>query len=166
MESNDTANPDRKRFKKLNGAEYDRVNDFIRNRTYLTAREWAVLRVSQDLRTGTGVPTKRVGKELPEIVPFIKEEFSRQNVHNTRQAAREKTIQAGSTFLYATMSGAFDTDEVDDIMYDATEIARYVLEAEGADISVEQEKQAEEGVRRLLQEIREASRALRNEDEF
>lgn len=154
----------RERFTKLDGAEYGRVNEFIRDRTYLTAREWAVLRVSQDLRTGTGVPTKRVGEELPDIVPFVEEQFSRQNVHNTRQSAREKTVMAGATFLYATMSGAFDSEELDDIMYDATEIAKFVLETEGAEVSVDDEIRAEEDVGDRLEEIRRASRELRNED--
>lgn len=159
-ESKHTGNPDGDRFTKLEGAEYDRVNDFLRDRTYLTAREWAVLRVSDDLRSEFGVPTKEVGQRLPDIVPFITDEFSRQNVHNTRAAAKEKAIKAGATFLYATMAGGFDAEETDDIMYEATEVAKFLLETEGASVSVDDEIRAEEDVSDLLREIRRAASSV------
>jgi len=159
--SKHNGNPEGERFTRLEGAEYDRVNDFIREHTYLTAREWAILRASQDLRTKTGVPSKRVGEELPSIAPFIDEELSRQNVHNARSRAYEKTVRAGATFIYATMTGAFDGDDVDDIMYDATEKAKLLLEAEGVDLSIDEELAAEQELGAVLQEIREASREVR-----
>jgi len=150
-------------FRKLDGAEYDRLNEFIRDRTYLTAREWAVLVLSQHRRTETGIEMTAVGQQLPEAVPFIDEEFSPQNVGNARRRAREKTIRAGATFLYASMSGVFDSDEVDDIMHKATETAKFVLEMEGADVSLDDELQAEKDVGARLRQIRKASKELRDD---
>lgn len=153
---------DTKPFKRLDRAEYDRVNDFIRDRTYLTAREWAVLRAGQFYQTETGLEMTALGEALPEIAGFIEEPFSPQNVNNARQRAHEKTVRAGATFLYAAMSGGFTDDEVDEIMYDATEIAKYMLEIEGADVSVDDEIRAEEDVADRLRAIRRASRELRD----
>ena len=158
--SKHNGNPEGERFTKLEGAEYDRMNEFIREHMYLTAREWAVLRVSQDLYSEYGVPTKEVGQRLPEIVPFIEDEYSRQNVHNARQSAREKVIKAGATFLYATMTGAFDADENDDIMYEARERAELFLEAEGADLDFEDEKRVEDRLRDVMRDIRATSTTI------
>ncbi|MFB6169691.1 MAG: DUF5806 family protein, partial [Haloarculaceae archaeon] len=33
------------RFKKMDGATYERANEFLRERTYITAREWAIARL-------------------------------------------------------------------------------------------------------------------------
>lgn len=57
------------RFKKMDGAQYDRVNDFLRDRTYITAREWAIARLCSDFRTETGVEMTKIGENLPDLVP-------------------------------------------------------------------------------------------------
>ena len=54
------------RFKKMDGAQYDRVNDFLRDRTYITAREWAIARLCVDFRTETGVEMTKIGENLPD----------------------------------------------------------------------------------------------------
>ena len=123
-----------------------------------------MLAVAQDRRTETGIEMTQTGQDLPEIVPFIEEEFSAQNVNNARRRAKEKTIQAGATFLYASMSGVFDSEEVDDIMYKATEAAKFILEIEGADVSAQEEFDAERDVAARLRQIREASKALRGNE--
>ncbi|MDY7081763.1 MAG: DUF5806 family protein, partial [Halobacteria archaeon] len=38
------------RFKKIEQSDYNRVNDFLRKRTYITAREWAIARLCGDFR--------------------------------------------------------------------------------------------------------------------
>ena len=43
------------RFSKIDRASYDRVNKFLRDRTYITAREWAIARLCADFRTATGI---------------------------------------------------------------------------------------------------------------
>ena len=43
------------RFSKIDGSTYDRANEFLRERTYITAREWAIARLCTDFRTETGV---------------------------------------------------------------------------------------------------------------
>lgn len=152
------------RFPKLKGAEYERVNEFVREYSYFTAREWAVLRTAQELRTATGVPYKRIGEELPTVAPFVDEAFSRQNVANCRSRAYDKAQQAGVTFAYATMSDAFDEDEVDELMHGVVDGARLLLEAEGASLDVADEQEAEDRIKETLEEVRAAARDLREQD--
>jgi hypothetical protein len=150
------------RFSKVDGAQYDRVNDFLRERTYVTAREWAIARLCADFRTETGVEMTKIGENLPELVPFMTDEYSPQAVNQARAAFEEKVRKAGATFLYGAMSGFFTADELDDMLYETTEVAKFLLEVEGVDLAVEEELEAEERISTVMREVREASDALRH----
>ncbi|MEF8853061.1 MAG: DUF5806 family protein, partial [Haloarculaceae archaeon] len=63
------------RFKKIDGGTYDRANEFLRDRTYVTAREWAIARLCADFRTETGVEMTKIGENLPELVPFMTDTY-------------------------------------------------------------------------------------------
>ena len=152
------------RFKKVDGAQYDRVNDFLRDRTYVTAREWAIARLCADFRTETGVEMTKIGENLPELVPFMTDTYSPQAVNQARSAFRDKVRKSGATFLYGAMSGFFTAEELDEMMYEVTEIAKFLLEVEGVDLSVEEELEAEERISSVMREVREASTELRNEE--
>ncbi|MFB6109778.1 MAG: DUF5806 family protein [Halodesulfurarchaeum sp.] len=153
------------RFKKVDGATYDRVNEFLRDRTYITAREWAIARLCADFRTETGVEMTKIGENLPELVPFMTDTYSPQAVNQARSAFEEKVRMAGATFLYGAMSGFFTADELDEVMYEATEVAKFLLEVEGVDLSIEEELESEERISSVMREVREASEALRSEEE-
>jgi len=73
------------RFKKIDGGTYDRANEFLRDRTYITAREWAMARLCADFRTETGVEMTKIGENLPELVPFMTDTYTPQAV-STRPA--------------------------------------------------------------------------------
>lgn len=149
------------RFKKVDGATYDRVNDFLRDRTYITAREWAIARLAADFRTETGIEMTKIGENLPELVPFMTDTYTPQAVNQARSAFEEKVRKAGATFLYGAMSGFFTADEVDDMMYEATEVAKFLLEVEGVELSVEEELEAEDRISAVMREVRESSQDLR-----
>ena len=153
------------RFKKVDGAQYDRVNDFLRDRTYITAREWAIARLCADFRTETGVEMTKIGENLPELVPFMTDTYTPQAVNQARSSFEEKVRTSGATFLYGAMSGFFTAEELDELMYEVTEIAKFLLEVEGVDLSVEEEMEAEERISSVMREVREASSDLRA-DEF
>jgi hypothetical protein len=153
------------RFKKVDGAQYDRVNDFLRDRTYITAREWAIARLCADFRTETGVEMTKIGENLPELVPFMTDTYTPQAVNQARSSFEEKVRTSGATFLYGAMSGFFTAEELDELMYEVTEIAKFLLEVEGVDLSVEEELEAEERISSVMREVREASSDLRA-DEF
>ena len=152
------------RFTKMDGAQYDRVNEFLRDRTYITAREWAIARLCADFRTETGVEMTKIGENLPELVPFMTDTYSPQAVNQARSSFEEKVTQAGATFLYGAMSGFFTADELDDQMYEVTEVAKFLLEVEGVDLAVADELDAEERISSVMRDVRQQSAALRSED--
>ena len=151
------------RFTKIDGSTYDRANEFLRERTYITAREWAIARLCADFRTETGVEMTKIGEHLPELVPFMTDTYSPQAVNQARHSFEEKVRTAGATFLYGAMSDFFTAEELDDVMYEATEVAKFLLEVEGDDLSVEKELQAEDDVSEVMREVREYSAALRHD---
>ncbi|MDZ7849458.1 MAG: DUF5806 family protein [Halodesulfurarchaeum sp.] len=153
------------RFKKVDGATYDRVNEFLRDRTYITAREWAIARLCADFRTETGVEMTKIGENLPELVPFMTDTYSPQAVNQARSAFENKVRMAGATFLYGAMSGFFTADELDEVMYEATEVAKFLLEVEGVDLAVEEELEGEERISSVMREVREASEDLRRDEQ-
>ncbi|MFC7231099.1 DUF5806 family protein [Saliphagus sp. GCM10025308] len=152
------------RFQKMDGAQYDRVNEFLRDRTYVTAREWAIARLCSDFRTETGVEMTKIGENLPELVPFMTDTYTPQAVNQARSSFEEKVRKSGATFLYGAMCDFFTAEELDDVMYEATEVAKFLLEVEGVDLSVEDELEAEERISSVMREVREASKELREEE--
>ena len=152
------------RFTKMDGAQYERVNEFLRDRTYITAREWAIARLCADFRTETGVEMTKIGDNLPELVPFMTDTYTPQAVNQARASFEEKVRKAGATFLYGAMSDFFTAEELDDVMYEATEVAKFLLEVEGVDLSVEEELAAEDRISEVMREVREHSAALRHDE--
>ncbi|MFC6989673.1 DUF5806 family protein [Haloplanus sp. GCM10025708] len=149
------------RFKKIDGAQYDRVNDFLRDRTYITAREWAIARLCADFRTETGVEMTKIGENLPELVPFMTDTYTPQAVNQARASFEDKVRQAGATFLYGAMCGFFTAEELDEMMYEVTEVAKFLLEVEGVDLAVAEELDAEDRISNVMREVRESSADLR-----
>ncbi|MFB6309086.1 MAG: DUF5806 family protein, partial [Haloarculaceae archaeon] len=103
------------RFKKIDGGTYDRANEFLRERTYITAREWAIARLCADFRTETGVEMTKIGENLPELVPFMTDTYTPQAVNQARASFEEKVRKAGATFLYGAMCDFFTAEELDDV---------------------------------------------------
>jgi hypothetical protein len=151
------------RFKKMDGAQYERVNEFLRDRTYITAREWAIARLCSDFRTETGVEMTKIGENLPELVPFMTDTYTPQAVNQARASFEEKVRTAGATFLYGAMCDFFTAEELDDVMYESTEVAKFLLEVEGVDLSVDEELAAEDRISATMREVRSASDELRHE---
>ncbi|PSQ43929.1 hypothetical protein BRD07_00890, partial [Halobacteriales archaeon QS_9_68_42] len=112
------------RFSKIDGSTYDRANEFLRERTYITAREWAIARLCADFRTETGVEMTKIGENLPELVPFMTDTYSPQAVNQARASFDEKIRTAGATFLYGAMCDFYTAEELDDLMYEITEVAK------------------------------------------
>ncbi|WP_299233797.1 DUF5806 family protein [Natronomonas sp.] len=152
------------RFSKIDGATYDRANEFLRDRTYVTAREWAMARLCADFRTETGVEMTKIGENLPELVPFMTDTYSPQAVNQARSSFDEKVRKAGATFLYGAMCDFYTAEELDDVMYEITEVAKFLLEVEGVELGVEEELEAEERISSVMREVRESSAALRHDE--
>ena len=146
-----------RKFKKVDGATYQKVNKFLRKHTYVTAREWAIARLCADFKTTGGSEMTYIGEHLPELVPFMTEPYSPQAVNQARSAFKKKVKKAGATFFYGAMCGFFTADELDDILFEASEVARFLLEVEGTTLDVDQEIDVEDRITDIMRNVAESA---------
>ena len=156
-----------KKFKKVDGATYRKVNQFLRKRTYITAREWALARLCTDFRTSGGAEMTFIGKHLPELVPFMEDTYTPQAVNQARNSFKKKVRKASATFFYGAMCGFFTTDELDDLLFEASEVARFLLEVEGTTLDIDEEIDIEDRITNVMRSVWEAAKTIlkkRSED--
>jgi hypothetical protein len=156
-----------KKFKKVDGATYRKVNQFLRKRTYITAREWALARLCTDFRTSGGAEMTFIGKHLPELVPFMEDTYTPQAVNQARNSFKKKVRKASATFFYGAMCGFFTTDELDDLLFEASEVARFLLEVEGTTLDIDEEIDIEDRITKVMRGVGEAAKTIlkaRSED--
>jgi Family of unknown function (DUF5806) len=155
-----------KKFKKVDGATYRKVNQFLRKRTYITAREWALARLCTDFRTSGGAEMTFIGNHLPELVPFMEDTYSPQAVNQARHSFKKKVRKSSATFFYGAMCGFFTTDELDDLLFEASEVARFLLEVEGTTLDIDEEIDIEDRITKVMRSVGEAAKTiLRSRDE-
>ena len=148
------------KFKKVDGATYRWVNEFLRKRTYITAREWALARLCTDFRTRSGAEMTFIGMHLPELCPFMQETYTPQAVNQARNSFKKKVNKAGATFFYGAMCGFFTTDELDDMLFEASEVARFLLEIEGTSLDIDEEIDIEDRITKVMRSVGEAARNM------
>jgi hypothetical protein len=149
-----------KKFKKVDGATYRKVNQFLRKRTYITAREWALARLCTDFRTSGGAEMTFIGQHLPELVPFMEDIYSPQAVNQARNSFKKKVRKASATFFYGAMCGFFTTDELDDLLFEASEVARFLLEVEGTTLDIDEEIDIEDRITKVMRSVGEAAKTI------
>lgn len=149
-----------KRFKKVEGATYHKVNQFLRRRTYITAREWALARLCSDFRTSGGAEMTFIGQNLPELVPFMKECYTPQAVNQARNSFKKKIRKSGATFFYGALCGFFTTEELDDLLFESSEVARFLLEVERTELDIDEELQIEDHISDVMRQVAKAASSL------
>jgi hypothetical protein len=149
-----------KKFKKVDGATYRKVNQFLRKRTYITAREWALARLCTDFRTTGGAEMTFIGQHLPELVPFMEDTYTPQAVNQARNSFKKKVRKASATFFYGAMCGFFTTDELDDLLFEASEVARFLLEVEGTTLDIDEEIEVEDRITKVMRSVGEAAKTI------
>jgi Family of unknown function (DUF5806) len=149
-----------KKFKKVDGATYRKVNQFLRKRTYITAREWALARLCTDFRTSGGAEMTFIGKHLPELVPFMEDMYTPQAVNQARNSFKKKVRKASATFFYGAMCGFFTTDELDDLLFEASEVSRFLLEVEGTTLDIDEEIDIEDRITKVMRSVGEAAKII------
>jgi Family of unknown function (DUF5806) len=149
-----------KKFKKVDGATYRKVNQFLRKRTYITAREWALARLCTDFRTSGGAEMTFIGKHLPELVPFMEDTYTPQAVNQARNSFKKKVRKASATFFYGAMCGFFTTDELDDLLFEASEVSRFLLEVEGTTLDIDEEIDIEDRITKVMRSVGEAAKTI------
>lgn len=150
-----------RKFKKVDGATYERVNAFLRKHTYITAREWAIARLCSDFQTPSGAEMTYIGEHLPELVPFMKSTYTPQAVNQARSSFKKKVKKAGATFFYGAMCGFFTAEQLDDILFEASEVARFLLEVEGTNLEIDREIDIEDRITSVMRQLAEASARLK-----
>jgi hypothetical protein len=150
-----------KKFKKVDGSAYRRVNQFLRKHTYITAREWAIARLCSDFSTRGGAEMTFIGENLPELVPFMIDTYSPQAVNQARSSFKRKVRKSGATFFYGALCGFFTADELDDILFESSEIARFLLEIEGTSIDIDDEIEIEDRITEVMRTVAEAASMIR-----
>lgn len=151
-----------KKFRKVDGATYRRVNQFLRKRTYITAREWALARLCTDFRTTNGAEMTFIGQHLPELVPFMEEPYSPQAVNQARHSFKKKVRKSSATFFYGAMCGFFTTEELDDLLFEASEVARFLLEVESTTLDIDEEIDIEDRIAGVMRSVGEAAKTILN----
>lgn len=152
-----------RKFKKVDGATYRRVNQFLRKRTYITAREWAIARLCADFSTRSGAEMTYIGENLPQLVPFMTGAYTPQAVNQARSSFKRKVRKSGATFFYGALCGFFTADELDDILFEASEIARFLLEVEGTSIGIDDEIEVEDKIADVMRSVAEAASMIRQQ---
>ncbi len=148
------------KFKKVDGATYRKVNVFLRKRTYITAREWAIARLCSDFKTPYGAEMTFIGEHLPELCPFMEEPYSPQAVNQARNSFKRKVRKSGATFFYGAMCGFFTLDELDDILFESSEVARFLLEIEGTSLEIDDEIDIEDKISEIMRKLGESTNVL------
>jgi len=141
------------KFKKVDGDTYRKINEFLRRRTYVTAREWAIARLCADFRTSYGSEMTFIGENLPRLCPFMLETYSPQAVNQARVSFKKKVRKSAATFLYGAMCGFFTSEELDDVLYEANEVARFILEIEGTTLEIDDEIEIEDKISAIMKKV-------------
>ena len=130
------------------------------NELYITAREWALARLCTDFRTSGGAEMTFIGKHLPELVPFMEDTYTPQAVNQARNSFKKKVRKASATFFYGAMCGFFTTDELDDLLFEASEVARFLLEVEGTTLDIDEEIDIEDRITNVMRSVGEAAKTI------
>lgn len=149
-----------KKFKKVDGDTYRKINQFLRRRTYVTAREWAISRLCADFRTPYGSEMTFIGENLPRLCPFMMEPYSPQAVNQARVSFKKKVRKSAATFLYGAMCGFFTSEELDDILYEANEVARFIMEIEGTTLDIDDEIEIEDKISEIMKKLGDSAHEL------
>ena len=101
-----------------------------------------------------------IGRNLPELVPFMTETYSPQAVNQARSSFKKKISKAGATFLYGAMCGFYTPEELDDLLFEVSEVARFLMEIESTSIGINEEIEVEDRVTEVMRHVAEASSRL------
>lgn len=122
------------KFKKMDKKDHSQVTRLLKQTTHLTAREWVIARLCADFKNAGGRSEMTwIGKNLPELVPFCNEPYTRQEVSNARASFINKLERSGTTLFYSYYSGLISKKEMLDILEKITANISILLDMEERD---------------------------------
>jgi hypothetical protein len=101
-----------------------------------------------------------IGQHLPELVPFMEDTYTPQAVNQARNSFKKKVRKASATFFYGAMCGFFTTDELDDLLFEASEVARFLLEVEGTTLDIDEEIDIEDRITKVMRSVGETAKTI------
>ena len=107
------------------------VTRLLKKTTHLTAREWMIARLCADFKNSHGHSEMTwIGQNLPVLVPFFNEPYSRQEVSSARSSFKNKLERSGTTLFYSLYSGLVTKEELIDMIHDITKNINTLKEME------------------------------------
>jgi hypothetical protein len=121
------------KFKKIDKKDYSEVTHLLKKTTHFTAREWVIARLCADFKNLQGRSEMTwIGENLPDLVTFFNEPYSRQEVSNARASFKRKLERSGTTLFYAYYNGLITKDEMLEIITSMTKNIINLLDIEDA----------------------------------
>jgi hypothetical protein len=90
----------------------------------------------------------------------MEDTYSPQAVNQARNSFKKKVRKASATFFYGAMCGFFTTDELDDLLFEASEVARFLLEVEGTTLDIDEEIDIEDRITKVMRSVGEAAKTI------
>ncbi len=145
------------KFKKMDNKSYSDVTKFLKGSTHLTAREWVVARMCADFKNLSNHSEMTwIGEKLPEMVPFMDDTYSRQEVSNARASFKKKVQRSGTTFFYAYYAGLVSQDEIISMVHQMVMDIRKLIDTEGSEVPTEHATEVQMLVAEVLRNINES----------
>ncbi len=145
------------KFRKMDNKKHLEVTRFLKSTTHLTAREWVIAHLCADFKdTSNRSEMTWIGSNLKELVPFMEEEYTRQEVSNSRAAFKKKVQRSGTTFFYAYYAGLITQEEMIGMIHKMVQDMKKLIETEGGEIPPEHATEVQMLVADVLRRINES----------
>ncbi|MDG6242857.1 MAG: DUF5806 family protein [Methanolobus sp.] len=146
-----------RKFKKMDNKSYSDVTRFLKKSTHLTAREWVIARMCADFKNLSDHSEMTwIGENLPAMVPFMDEAYSRQEVSNARASFKKKVQRSGTTFFYAYYAGLITQEEMISMIHQMVKDIRKLMDTEGSEVPQEHATEVQLLVAEVLRNINES----------
>jgi arsenate reductase-like glutaredoxin family protein len=141
----------------MDNKSYSDVTRFLKETTHLTAREWVTARLCADFKNLSNQSEMTwIGENLPALVPFMDEGYSRQEVSNARSSFKKKIQRSGSTFFYAYYAGLITQDEMITIIHKIVVDIKKLMNTEGSEVPEEHATDVQILIADVLRKINES----------
>ena len=138
----------------MDNKSYSDVTRFLKKTTHLTAREWMIARLCADFKNISNQSEMTwIGENLPDLVPFMDEPYSRQEVSNAHATFKKKVQRSGTTFFYAYYAGLISKDEMLPIIHKIVSDIQSLIETEGGEISDEHATEVQQVIADVLRRM-------------
>ncbi|MGB3907287.1 MAG: DUF5806 family protein [Methanomethylovorans sp.] len=145
------------KFRKMDGKKYLDVTRFLKRTTHLTAREWVIAHLCADFKDASNRSEMTwIGSNLKQLVPFMDEDYTRQEVSNARASFKKKVQRSGTTFFYAYYAGLITQEEMIGMIHKMVQDLKKLIETEGGDVPTEHATEVQMLVADVLRKINES----------